>query len=227
MVCVPTAEMGRHSAFWDYFNMLNKPDGSVCTLAHGQSPAKSRNGMVEAALEHDCTHVLFIDDDMTFPPNALAKLLAHDVDIVSGYYLMRQFPHQGLIFDTAEEDGMCHWYEIKDDETGLKEVVAAGFGFILIKTAVFEALEKPYIRLGEITKDDWCDDIGFFKRVREAGFKIHMDLDLPVGHIASMVVTPARKDGQWLVEIGTFSTETVQFPMIRRQDKNGLPKTTK
>jgi len=220
MIAVPTAEMGRHSAFWDYFNMLQKPDGSVCTLAHGQSPAASRNGMIEAALEHDCSHILFIDDDMTFGPDSLARLLAHDVDIVSGYYLMRQFPHQGLIFDSAEPDGKCHWYEVDDDEHGLKEVVASGLGFCLFKMKVFEKLAKPWVRLGEIDLDGWCDDIGLFKRVREAGFKIHMDLDLPIGHIGSMVVKPVKKDGAWQVEIGTFGNETVVFPMIRRQVKD-------
>jgi glycosyltransferase involved in cell wall biosynthesis len=218
MIAVPTCEMAKHSAFYDYFNLLQKPEGTVVTLSHGQSPASGRNTCIEQALEHDCTHILFIDDDMVFPPDALYRLLKHDVDIVSGYYLMRQYPHQGLIFDQAEPSGECRWYEVEDNESGLREVVAAGLGFVLFRTSVFEALEKPYVRLGELEscRDGWCDDIGLFKRVREAGFKIHMDLDLRIGHISSMVVTPMHKDGFWYVEIGTFTPETVAFPMVRK-----------
>lgn len=219
MVAVPTGELGRHTAFWDYFNLLIKPDGTVCTAAHGQSPAKGRNSMIEAALEHDCTHILFIDDDMIFPPDGLMRLLAHDLDIVSGYYLMRQFPHQGLIFDYKDDDGKNHWYEVKDDESGLKEVVSTGLGFCLFKLHVFETLEKPYVRLGEIEADGWCDDIGLFNRIREKGFKIHVDLDIQCGHIGTMTVRPIKKDGIWQVEIGTFTTETVTFPMIRTPEK--------
>ena len=216
MVGVPTRGYQAHAMFWDYFNLLEKPEGTVCTVAHGQSPAASRNKMIEAALEHDCTHIMFLDDDMQFPSNALMQLLSHDVDIVSGYYVMRPFPHQGLIFDYAEGNGKCHWYEVSDDETGLREVVASGLGCVLFKTHVFENLEKPWVRLGEIDKDEWCDDIGLFNRIRAAGFKIHMDLDLQCGHMTNAVVKPIRRDGKWHVEIGTYGTESVSFPMIRR-----------
>jgi glycosyltransferase involved in cell wall biosynthesis len=220
MIGVATAEFGRYAAFHDYFNLLDKPEGSVCVFTHGQSPAKARNLIIEAAMEHDCTHVLFLDDDMVFPPDTLTKLMVHDLDVVSAYYLMRTYPHQGLIFDFAEEDGKAHWYEVGPDETGIKEVVAAGLGCALFKLSVFEKIEPPYVRLGEIEPDGWCDDIGLFKRLREAGVKIHMDLGCPVGHISSFIVTPANKNGEWYINYNTFGTESVEFPMLRKA-KNG------
>lgn len=224
MIGVPTGEMGRHATFWDYYNLMWKPEGTVCTLAHGQSPAAARNGMIEAALEHDCTHIMFIDDDMGLAPNTLAQLASHDLDIVSGYYVMRQYPHQGLIFDKAIESGECSWYEVRDDEHGLVECVATGLGCILFNLRVFENLEKPWIRLGEIQKDGWCDDIGLFKRIREAGFKIHIDLDVTPWHFAHLMVRPTKKDQKWHVELGTFTPQTIVMPMVRRTD--GIPRST-
>lgn len=216
MIGVATAEFGRYAVFHDYLNLLEKPEGTICTLTHGQSPAKARNLIIEAALEHDCTHILILDDDMVIPPDTLKRLLARDLDIVSAYYLMRNYPHQGIIFDKAEPDGKCYWYEVRDDETDLVEVVATGFGCVLIKIDVFHKLKQPWVRLGEIESDGWCDDIGFFKRVREAGIKIFIDMACPVGHIANMSITPVRKDNKWYVSYTSFgSSESVAFPMIR------------
>ncbi len=214
-----TAELGRYAVFHDYFNLLDKPTGSVCTTTHGQSPAKARNLIIEAAMEHDCTHILFLDDDMVFPPDTLNKLMAHDLDVVSAYYLMRTYPHQGLIFDYAEPNGKCKWYEVKPDEYGVREVVATGLGCVLFKLDVFKKIEPPYVRLGEIESDGWCDDIGLFKRLREAGVKIHLDLDCPVGHIANFIVTPTHNNGDWQVNYNTFGSESIAFPMLR--SKNG------
>jgi len=216
MIGVATSEFGRYAAFHDYLNLLHKQEGTIQMVVHGQSPAKARNLIFEAALEHDCTHILLLDDDMTFAPDTLEKLIAHDVDIVMGYYLMRNYPHQGLVFKEAEPDGKCLWYEVQDGETGLVEVKGGGFGCVLIKTSIFEKLEKPWVRLGEIEPEGWCDDLGFYKRVREAGIKIHMDLDVLCGHISSVIIAPLYKDGKWHVSYNTFVNESVVFPMIRR-----------
>jgi hypothetical protein len=63
---------------------------------------------------------------------------------------------------------------------------------------VFEALEKPYVRLAEIAKDEWCDDIGFFNRVGEAGFEMFCDLDTQVGHMTSIHMWPEKTNKGWM-----------------------------
>ena len=71
-------------------------------LCHDRSPAHGRNLIVEAAKEFNCTHILFVDDDMAYKPESLEQLLSHDLDIVTGLYLSRAFPHQPLIFDLID-----------------------------------------------------------------------------------------------------------------------------
>lgn len=215
MLGIPTAEMARRADFYDYVNLMNKPPNTVEMRSHGQSPARNRNLIIEQALHHECTHIFFLDDDVAFHPTILMNLLKHDLDIVSGLYLMRNYPHKPIMFDRANSNGTCRFKFLENGETGLVEVVATGLGCCLIKTDVFRNIEKPWIRLGELELDHWCDDIGFFLRVREAGYKIHVDLDNPVGHICSMIVWPDRRDNKWLTVYDTSGEGVVSFPAVR------------
>jgi len=212
LIGVPTGEVTKRAAFYDYFNLLEKPDGTIMTFAHGQSPARGRNMIINLALEQDCSHILFLDDDVAFPSHILSALLKHDKDIVTALHLRRNHPHQPYIFDSADGNGACQQYIPDDKTTGLVEIVACGLGCCLIKTDVFKNLVEPWIRLGELTPDEWCDDIGFFKRVREAGFKIHCDLDLFVGHFAPLTVWPGKQDGKWQTVYDTGGASQISFP---------------
>lgn len=214
VIAVPTAEYARRADFYDYFHQLQLPPGTTVIFTHGQSPARNRNMMIRQALDMDATHIFFVDDDVICPPDTLMKLLAHDKDIVTGLYLMRNYPHKPIIFDKANPDGTCLWHYLKPGESGLVEIVAAGLGACLIKTDVFRKMEEPWIRLGELEKDHWCDDIGFFRRVREADIKMYCDLDVPVGHIGSMVIWPTRQDGNWYTTYHTNGPSNVSTPQL-------------
>ncbi len=215
LIGVITGEYSRRADFYDYFNLLSKPAGSLSLFCHDRSPAKGRNLVIEQAFEHKCTHILFIDDDMAFKENALSQLLEHDADVVSGLYLSRAYPHQPLIFDVADDSGACLHTYLFGNEPRLKKIVAAGLGFCLIKTSVFNELEKPYIRLGELNQEEWCDDLGFFKRVREAGFEIYCDTECRLGHMGTVVIWPNKSEsGQWLTGYDTNGKDMLNTPQI-------------
>jgi len=215
LISVITGEYARRADFYDYFHLLEKPPDSYILFCHDRSPASGRNKIIEAAFENSCTHILFIDDDMAYRPDALTKLLRNqDRDIVSGLYLSRAYPHAPLVFDLADESGAAFPMYLTPDAAGLKPIVAAGFGFLLVNMRVFEGLEKPYIRLGELDKAEWCDDIGFFKRVREAGFKSYVDMDVCVGHMGTMIIWPNFKDGQWYSGYDTGGTGAINTPQF-------------
>jgi hypothetical protein len=215
MIAVPTSGFSRNDAFYDYYNLLEKPAGTVCVFARGQSPARNRNLMIQQALEHDCSHILFLDDDVAFPTNLLTSLIKHDKDVVTALYLMRSYPHQPIIFDYADDEGKCGWHFPSDKESGLIKIVNCGLGSVLIKAEVFKKLKKPWITLGELEKDHWCDDISFFNRVRAAGFEIYCDLDIHVGHMANVIIWPAKNDDAWQVVYDTHGTSSVSFSMPR------------
>ena len=215
LIGIPTGEFGRRADFYDYLNQLDKRAGTMVMSVHGQSPARSRNLIIEQAIINNCSHILFLDDDTAFKPDLLEQLLAHGKDIVTGLCFMRKYPHQPLIFDDMDELGGSKFCFLKGDEPSVIKIVAAGLGCILIKTSVFDKLEKPWIRLGELETDHWCDDIGFFKRLRDVGVESYCDLNCRVGHIGSVIIWPQKNETQWFSGYDTGGQEVVGVPQLR------------
>jgi hypothetical protein len=215
LIAVPTQEFARRADFYDYYNALEKPEGTLATFSHGQSPAKNRNIMIRTALEQNATHILFIDDDMAVPSDGLIKLLAHDKDIVSGLYLLRNYPHFPLMFKRWFPDGRCQYDFLTPDKKGLVPVVNIGLGFCLIKIDVFKKLKDPWITLGAYEKDGWCDDINFFNKCREAGYEMFVDTDVACGHIMSAIIIPVKTpEGNWVTQYNTGSVEAFHVPQV-------------
>lgn len=217
-VAIPTGERGRNADFYDYYNQLEREQGTISSFAHGQSPAKNRNDMIDLAMKTDATHIFFLDDDMAPAPDILKKLSVHDVDVVSGLYLSRNYPHLPVFFDTAYHNGLCKYSFLTPGKLGLQKGVNCGFGCVLINLSIFKYLEKPYVRLGEIEKDEWCDDVGFFNRVREKGFEIYCDFDVVVGHSHTITIYPKRlESGEWVTEYRS-GVGAITFPQILPDD---------
>jgi len=208
--------MPKRPDFYDYLGMLKRPPVSYDLRCHERSPAQARNMIIGAAQDHNCDRVLFIDDDMGFAPDSLMKLLQHDVDIVSGLYLGKAFPHPPMVFDLADpETGACMPMYLFDHITGLQPTVAAGFGFLLVKLSVFDKLEKPYVRLGELDPEQWCDDIGLFNRIRKVGIQSYVDTDVWIDHIGTCMYKPMRHEGKWYTGYDSGGKEIVPVPQIK------------
>lgn len=214
LVSIVTGSEVRRPDFYDYYHQLDKPKGTFTATCHDRSPAHGRNVIIEGAIANGFDRILFIDDDTTFETDALLKLLRHDVDIVSGLCLVGSYPHAPLVFDVMDEKGAAGPIYLTDDMQGLVPIKAAGLGFLLVKTEIFKKLDKPYIRLGELDAEQWCDDIGFFKRVNDAGIKSYCDLDVCIGHIKSMIVRPIFKDGEWYTSYDTGGTGIINTPQF-------------
>lgn len=220
LIGIPSREFGVRTDFHEYINRLHRDPNTVQYSCYDKSPAHSRNEIIQVAKENNCTHILFIDDDMIFKPEAYRQLLEHDVDIVSALYLVKRYPHQPLIFEDMEPDGTALFsYLDEPPKKRLLPIMAAGFGFCLIKTTVFDKLEKPYVRLGELDAQEWCDDIGFFKRVRDVGIKAYCDMECLVGHIGTMAIWPVLQDEEWYTGYDTGRGITVLTPQIIPQPR--------
>ena len=55
----------------------------------GSEVAMQRQQLVDQALDTSCTHIMWIDSDMKFPPDTLQILLSYKKDIVAGNYSTR------------------------------------------------------------------------------------------------------------------------------------------
>lgn len=213
LIGIPTDEYARRADFYDHLNILQRPEDSLLLFCHHRSPARSRNLLIEAAQQNKCTHILFLDDDMEIPPDSLLRLLNHDKDIVSGLYLTGSYPHFPVAFDVVNDKGQCLPMYLFGKEERLYPIEAAGFGFLLVKLSVFDRLEKPYVRLGELDPEEWCDDIGFFNRARQAGIKSYIDLSVQLGHIRTVIYKPNFVNGAWHTGYNTGSPTLVNVPV--------------
>ncbi len=127
---------------------------------------------------------------------------------------MRSYPHQPIIFENALKDGRCSHSWLRKGRKGLVPIMSAGLGCVLINIEVFKKIEKPYIRLGQLEKDHWCDDTDFFLRLREAGVELFCDLDCLVGHMASVTLWPHEQDGKWFTAYDTKGLDVISIPQL-------------
>jgi hypothetical protein len=150
----------------------------------------------------DFTHFMFIDADIQFEPEDVAKLWNLDVDVACGCYPTKKDNAE----TTAWKDGKLVKLEEFDGPT---EIDYAGTGFLMIKREVFEKLQDahPETRhmeghLGEvyalfdtqvIDAENWQDrwycseDYLFCKRWRDLGGKIILDPSIKLGHVGRKV----------------------------------------
>ena len=64
----------------------------------------ARNGLVKEAIARKGTHILFVDSDMYFPPDAIKKLVEQDRDIVGASYNFRSLPLKSTAFPLDKID---------------------------------------------------------------------------------------------------------------------------
>jgi len=197
-VGISSGELGRYAVFYDSLMHVRGVTHDNVIQARSANIAENRNGIAERALTMGFDAVWYVDDDHVFAPQTLERLAAAEKDVVSGLYLKREIPFVPHVYDREDERGWCYPRLLQPLQRGLVSVKAVAAGCLLVKAKVLKALEKPYWRLGQITKDGWGDDLNFCRRVREAGFEVWCDLDTLVGHQMAGTIWPVyRKDGTW------------------------------
>lgn len=196
-----TAELPRYYEYYDSRDKLITPPNTDRCSAHSSSPARNRNEIIKAALASDYTHIFFTDDDHVYPPDTLMKLLAHNVDVVSGLYCQKFPPFNMIAFDQVNSNNECKFTDMAlHDPNGLMEVKALPAGCLLVKTEVFKKITPPWFTLGHIHADEWGDDLWFCKLINDAGIKMHIDNSVRVGHMAKCLIIPNYVDGKWIIE---------------------------
>lgn len=133
----------------------------------------SRDRLCKMALEQEATHILFLDSDMSFPPDTLHRLFAHNLPIVACNYVKRVIPATSNSADMANRE--LYTYE---DSTGLQKALHAGFGVTLIDTKVFKEIPWPWFDCVWMNDGSMIgEDVFFYKKAADNGFNLMVDHD--------------------------------------------------
>lgn len=199
-VCTPARDMVHTQYAYCLVNMVafhvcSTEDRIDLKIMQGTLIQNQRADLSLDALREGCTHVLFIDSDMTFPQDMVGRLLAHDVDIVATNCARRRMPtgptakiKNKLIFSMPED-------------TGLQEVDTIGMGVMLIKADVFKKMSEPWFETPWRTdaRGYIGEDVFFCNKAKSIGYKIYIDHDVSkeIGHIGTFEF---RHEHTWVVK---------------------------
>lgn len=145
----------------------------------------NREKMADVTLGLDgATHLMFLDDDMTFPVDTITRLVSHDKQIVAANYVKRCDPPTPV---TVGVDGKPVYTTA--ESTGLERVSTTGTGVMLIAVEVFRSLTRPWFdTFYSLQSGTWhTEDVVFCNKAAEAGIATWIDHDLSkeVGHMGT------------------------------------------
>lgn len=183
---------------------------------------QSRHKILFDAAAWGADYLLWMDADHTFPKEALARLWAHNLPIVGCNYARRIIPTAPtaakiVTNDDAEDHKNLVYTTVEKAQAGeVEEVNHLGLGLCLMDMRVLDAVqarseergEKNFLPLFKFeTNEDGTSEIGedvfFFNKCRDAGFKVHLDhgLSWEVGHIHEAIMwnsTAVRHQDEWV-----------------------------
>ena len=154
--------------------------------SQGYTLSENRTYCVAQARQNDCTHLLFIDDDMVFPRDTLDTLLAHGKDIVGTVASSRMIT-EGTHITLKNGETL----QKKDVPDKLFQVKALGTAVLLINLSVFEKIDKPFFhtKTHENGFTLMGEDYWFCERAEEKEIEIWVDPKIKILHIGDMNYT--------------------------------------
>jgi hypothetical protein len=133
-----------------------------------------------------CKKVIFIDSDMTWEISEILKLIESPYPITVAPY-SRPDELINIGYEETPPVGLRH-KSFLNDKTEPFEVDFAGLGFAAIEYEVLTKLKFPYFDTKYTLQVDnryhlLGEDTYFFRKIREAGYKIMCDPSLRPGHL--------------------------------------------
>ena len=163
---------------------------SVRTLnPKGSILANSRQRAVQIAVDHNATHLLFIDSDQVFPADTFERLWMWQKKVVACNIATKSAPAQ----PTARGFDRKPIYT-REGQQGLEKVWRVGTGVMLIDCSIFSSIDPHKVPLftqvwqkeqGAYSGEDW----GFCEWLERCRIPIYVDhgLSWEVGHVGPVV----------------------------------------
>lgn len=186
VIGIPTAGKVPMSFAYSLVGMVSKlaahglptlPEATIeCKLDVVESSVihTNREKIVKRAIENEQTHLLFLDDDMTFEPQVLEILFGRRQKIVAVNYLIKKDDPE---FVAVGLDGKR--VATTKASTGMLPIAYTGFGVSLFDLEVFKTTPQPWFqpqfieeRCEYTTEDNPC-----YSKLRAHGHTVYLDQD--------------------------------------------------
>lgn len=248
MIVYPRGDLVRYAVGEKCRLWLHKPSRIAVYPAEGTSVARTKNEVIAMALANGTfgEWMWQMGDDHMFAPEILTRLLDrmldHDLDCVAPLCLKRKPPFLPVIYKgPGPKPGHFRRYMPWELPTsglfGLNgEIYNCSTAGMLVHRRVIEKLESLWFANGQTTPDAQAEDLYFVGRVREAGFRVVIDLDLAgvdtlgqrhanrrgIGHTSPVTFWPCvLDDGTWGIEIDVDHGQSLKLPYPKFEVKEG------
>lgn len=171
----------------EYSSMVS--DAREMTLSGTNQNSITQTKPFEGNVTYDT--VLWIDSDIAFTPDDALKLIKSDKQIISGAYLLAS--GEVTIYPKILKPGYTYEQVLAMTET--HQIDGCGFGFLAVKSGVFESLSRPWFQAASFTMDNGTtfplmgEDLSWCHRVKQQGFEIWFDPTVRVTHHKMMKLT--------------------------------------
>lgn len=188
------AELSKRNIAWAWSSEYSSHVGDAreVTLngSHINDPSEQRPFM--GGFTYD--KLFWIDSDITWSPEDFLKLYESDKEIISGAYLLAS----GEVTAYKELMGTPYIYDEVIAMSETVKIASCGFGFLAIKSGIFEKMTRPWFQAVAGTANfngkDYTfpimgEDISWCKRATNLGYEIWFDPTVRVIHTKMMKLT--------------------------------------
>lgn len=150
--------------------------------AWGANIANNRNTGVKDAQDAKADWIMMIDDDMSFEPDAILRLIRHNLPVVSGLCVKKTWPYNTTVMFWNKEMEKYH-SSLNFPVDELFECDATGTAFLLVKMSVFDKLDRPYFCFPPKNGSVLGEDLYFCQQMKAVGYRIFVDTGVHIGHL--------------------------------------------
>jgi hypothetical protein len=155
----------------------------------GSLISRSRELLVEQAIEAKATHLFFVDSDQTFPRTVVHDLFKWQKMVVAANCPTKTIPTQPTARQKDPKLPYGTQVYTDPDKEGLEKVWRVGTGIMLVNMEVFKKVRAPRFEVKWLPKagvyvgEDWY----FCQKLEQAGFPIFIDhtVSKQIGHVGS------------------------------------------
>jgi len=205
LVAMPVARDISTETFKTFYDavLIPKSHGTISIeFQRWGNSVVQRNEIIKSFLNSPAkfSHLFFMDSDMSFPQNALLKLLLRDKDVVCGIYLKKIEPFSVCAKPLNNSETLIA------DTSGLIEVDAAATGCMLVSrgavnSVVEHELNNSVFAYDEIDGEFVTEDYVFCNKLKSQGYKIFIDTEVLCGHLGEAMIMPEYSNGNFSMKV--------------------------